>query len=162
MADRKYYVTDVTATNDNGTVKLQGDWMGYQAIVGLKLPFKCALTKFSIHQENRSGGSEALRSGKIMLKRCWLNLFNSGGFTVDVKDENSLEKSKYTFTTRNQGTLNSELGLIPFDESGKKYDFPVIGNSEDMRLTITSDMPSPLCITGTGFLGDYLNDARDI
>lgn len=162
MADRKYYVTDMTLTDDNGKVKLRGNWISYQAIAGLKLPFKCKLSKFYIHQEQRTGGSQALRSGKLNLTRCWLNLFNSGGFRVNVKNENNLEESNYHFTTRNQGTLNSQLGLTPFDESGKKYDFQVIGDNEDMRITIDSDEPSPICITGTGFKGDYLNDARDI
>lgn len=162
MADRKYYITDANLTAEDGKVKLRGDWRGYHAIAGLKLPFKCALTKYYIHQEQSSSGSQALRSGKINLTRCWLNLFNSGGFTVNVKDESSKVESQYHFTTRNQGTLSNELGLIPFDESGKKYEFPVVGNNEDMRITITSDEPSPICITGTGFKGDYVNDARDI
>lgn len=162
MADRRYYVTDARLTSDNGKVKLQGNWIGLQAITGLKIPFKCVLTKYYIHQENRSGNSEALRSGRLNLKYCWLNLFNSGGFDVLVTDESNKSESKYHFTTRNQGTLNSELGLIPFDESGKKFGFPVIGNSNDMRITVDSDTPSPLCITGTGFQGDYLNDAKDI
>lgn len=162
MADRKYYVTDANLTADNGKIRLQGDWMGYQAIAGLKLPFECKLSKFYIHQEQRTGGSQALRSGKLNLSRCWLNLFNSGGFSVKVKNETNLSESDYHFTTRNQGTLNAKLGLIPFDESGKKYEFNAIGSNEEIRITITSDEPSPLCITGTGFIGDYLNDARDI
>lgn len=162
MADRKYYIVDTTLTHDNGKVKLQGNWIGYQAVSGLKIPFKCVLSKYYIHQEQRTGDSQALRSGKLNLTRCWINLFNSGGFSVKVKDENSKAESSYHFTTRNQGTLNSQLGLIPLDESGKKYDFSVIGDSDNMRLTITSDEPSPLCITGTGFRGDYINDARDV
>lgn len=162
MADRKYFITNFTISPENSKVKLQGDWRDYQAITGLKIPFKCVLSKYYIHQEQKTGGSQALRSGKINLKRCWLNLFNSGGFRINVKDEKSNAESDYHFTTRNQGTLNSELGLIPLDESGKKYEFPVIGDSDDMRLTVTSDEPSPIYITGTGFIGDYLNDARDI
>lgn len=162
MADRKYFVKEALLTSDNGKITLQGDWKNYSVIAGLKIPFKCSLSKFYIHQEDRNGNTKPLRSGLINIKRCWINLINSGGFHVTVTDESSQAQSSYDFTTRNQGTLNSELGSIPFDESGKKYDFPVIGNNENLRVVIDSDMPSPLCITGTGFRGDYINDARDV
>lgn len=162
MAIGRYDVNEASLTNDNGKVIINGNWMGLNAIAGLKMPFHCVFTKYMIHQKLQSGETLPLRSGKINLKRCWLNLFNSGGFIVTVEDESSQVKSKYAFTTRNTGTLNNQLSQMPLDDSGKKWEFGVLGNSENMRISVDSDEPTPLCITGTGFIGDYINDARDI
>lgn len=162
MSDVSYNVISDQLIDGKTTMEINGDWRGYGAIVGLKLPFICDFSRFFLRQQSQGDYRPPLNSGKLNIKQGWLNLFKSGGVYVDVKDTQSNSMATYKYTTRWLGTRSAALEKRPIMDVPERWVFPLVGINESLYVTARSDEPSPLCIVGTGFKGDYNNDAQDV
>lgn len=157
-----YRVIDADLTDGETKITVNGNLLGTGVILGLHLPFDCDLSRYYLRESNSGNRRPSLYSGKLNLKKGWLDLWRSGGVTIKVSDIPSHSVATYKFTTRNTGTDSAQTYQKPMIENPERFTFPLVGQSEFVRVNINSDEPKPLCVTGIGYIGDYNNDAQDV
>lgn len=148
----KYWVVSATGrafefpTLVAGKVDLPGDWDGVRLFVGRSYEFRYQFSKFLIKVEDRQGGMKSETTGRLQLRRGWVNYFNSGPFTVHVG-------TKYRYLMSGKRLGEYELGAPGY--SSGQHRFPLLSNVNTCVVTVVSDNPAPLSLIGAGWIGNY-------
>lgn len=130
----------------DGKVELQGDFTGIPLYVGAAYEFRYDFSKFLLKVEDRQGGIKSETTGRLQLKRGWVNYNASGPFTVHVG-----AKFKYLMSGKRLGEY--VLGGNPY--ASGQHRFPLMSNVETCEVSLTSDHPGPLALIGAGWTGNY-------
>lgn len=160
--DGKYAVVTDDGTfkevNADGTVVLNGNFVGKHIVCGLMYTFRIALSTIYVKTEGERG-VQALLEGRLQLRQLWLNYADSGYFKVkvDVFDKDEYE---YINTGRTLGTSTSILGKLMF--STGKFTVPVQSLNTNCRISVESDAPAPVALIGAGWTGNYVRRTKQI
>lgn len=135
-------------------VKVEGDLTG-QAIVGVPFKMRYSFSRFLIKHEDQNG-TQTEDSGRLQLRRAWVNYQNTGALDALVTNEfrtfrNTL--NGYTLGNQSIGTPNIGDG---------QFRFPMNGNALTTRLVLESDYPTPVSIVGCGWEASYARKAQSI
>lgn len=126
-------------------IRLKGNLSSGMFIVGEAFTFRYVFSKFLYKIEDQNG-IKTEQSGRLQVRRAWVNHENTGGFTVDVCGE-----FQYGMTGKILGALT--LGTQGFATG--QFRFPVMKHADDCRVTVESYLPTPVTIIGAGWTGAY-------
>lgn len=138
-------------------VYLNGDHRGRRFVVGRQFLFLYEFSKFLIKQTADDGSISTEDSGRLQLRRAWLNYESSGTFEINVS--NGYKEYVYTMSG---GRIGSEVRLGELNLGTGQYRFPVTGNALKQSVTLMSDTPNPLNVIGCGFEGNYVRRSSGI
>lgn len=130
----------------DGLITIEGDYVDVPMFIGRVYEFRYQFSKFLIKVEDRQGGMKSETTGRLQLRRGWVNYSNSGPFTVHVGD-----KFKYVMSGKRLGQY--VIGA-PGQASGQ-HRFPLLSNVETCKVVITSSNPGSLSLIGAGWTGNY-------
>lgn len=136
---------------------LNGDQRGRKYVVGREFQFLYKFSKFLIKQTADDGTISTEDSGRLQLRRAWLNYELSGSFQIGV--DNGYASYSYTMAG---GRLGSEVRLGELNLGTGQYRFPVTGNALKQNVILTSSTPNPLNVIGCGFEGNYVRRSSGI
>lgn len=136
---------------------LNGDQRGRKYVVGREFQFLYKFSKFLIKQTADDGTISTEDSGRLQLRRAWLNYELSGAFQIGV--DNGYASYSYTMAG---GRLGSEVRLGELNLGTGQYRFPVTGNALKQNVILTSSTPNPLNVIGCGFEGNYVRRSSGI
>lgn len=127
------------------TLEIPGDQTGKGFTVGVAYEFRYVFSKFLIKTEDQNG-TKAETTGRLQIRRAWVNYEDSGSFVVTVCGQ-----YKYRMTGRKLGAV--VLGQAALDTN--KFQFPVMTNATNCQVMVTSEEPTPLALIGAGWSGVY-------
>lgn len=125
--------------------KLPGNNQGKGFTIGVTYEFRYVFSKFLIKTED-STGTKSETTGRLQIRRAWVNYEDSGSFSVVVCGQ-----YEYRMTGRKLGAV--VLGQAALDTN--KFQFPVMTNANNCHVQISSTDPTPLAIIGAGWSGVY-------
>lgn len=137
---------------DGGVLKVYGDQRGKTFFVGRIYEFEYEFSKFLIKQRDAQGSISTEDSGRLQLRRAWVNYELSGAFQVFVQRGRE-EPWVYTMSG---GRLGVDFTLGELNVGTGQFRFPMSGNAKSLTVGIKSDTPTPMNIIGCGWEGNYL------
>lgn len=135
---------------------LQGDLRGQVVYVGRAYEFLYEFSKFLIKTQSDDGSVSTEDSGRLQLRKCWVNYHESGAFNIEVFNGTT------TFNYMAGGPDIGSITLGHLDLQTGQQRFTVNGNATRQRVTVRSDTPQPLNIVGCGFEGNYIRRSNGI
>ena len=138
-------------------IALNGDRSGEQFVVGREYTFHYEFSKFLIKQTADDGSTTTEDSGRLQLRKAWLNYESSGAFKVSVYNGST----EYIYTMSG-GRLGTELKLGELALGTGQMRFPVTGNALYQTVSIYSSNPTPLNVIGCGWEGNYVRRTSGI
>ncbi len=132
-------------------LELDGDQRGTAYIVGRRFEFGYGFSKLLIKQTGDDGSSNTEDSGRLQLRRAWVNYGDSGAFEIVVDNGSTTYSYKMA-----GGRLGSNLTTGQLNVGTGQFKFPVSGNALRQDVYLFSDAPVPLNIIGCGWEGNYL------
>ena len=158
-ADGRVITYEPQGDNWNATpeVHITGDMSGVAVAVGFLYDFQYVFSRFLIKQTQQDGTTTTEDSGRLQLRRAWVNYQETGAFTVNVDNG----RSAYHYDVN--GRIGSErLRVGQKVLTTGQYRFPVAGNATNQEVSITSFKATPLSIIGCGWEGNYMRRANGI
>lgn len=146
--------TDGTVTEfivDSETITLNDDLEGVTVFLGYNFKFTYQFSKFLIKKTDDNGMVSTEDSGRLQLRRAWVNFEDSGQFYVEV--ENQSRTFQYNMGAGFIGSKTTTVGLSTLHTA--QYRFPVVGNARYNTVTMWSEAPTPLNVIGCGWEGNY-------
>ena len=143
---------------ESDTIKIQGDITRTVLFIGLSYSFDYEFSKFLIRQSDNQGKIKAVDTGRLQLRRAWVNYGNSGFFKVKVY--NGSTEYVYRMTGSVIGSKSSALGVLSISDG--QFKFPCMGKAENVTVRLTSDTPTPLSLIGCGWEGAYVRRTSSI
>lgn len=135
----------------------QGNRSGEYVVFGREYEFQYEFSKFLIKQTADDGSTSTEDIGRLQLRRAWLNFENSGAFEVNVNNGSS----QFVYAMSG-GRLGTQTFLGSLSLGTGQFKFPVTGNAQAQRVTISSSNPNPLNIIGCGWEGNYMRRSSGI
>ena len=126
--------------------------------VGVAYEFKYVFSKFLIKQFDNNGKVKTVDTGRLQLKRAWVNYQHSGFFKIEVTKGGNTYVSRMTGIQL--GAKSSELGKLALSDG--QFRFACQGKAEDVDVVLTSDTPTPLSLIGCGWEGLYVRRTSSI
>lgn len=143
---------------EDEVVVFKGNFEDKTLVFGLSIHFLYEFSRFLIKQSNRDGRIQTVDTGRLQLRRSWINYQNSGFFEVTVSS-NGVDY-KYEMSGTQLGSRNAVLGVLNV-ESGQ-FRYPCVGRAEDTKVVVESKTPTPLSIIGAGWSGVYIRRTQNI
>ncbi|QOC57615.1 putative tail tubular protein B [Erwinia phage pEp_SNUABM_10] len=137
--------------NNDPFLRFNGNTEGRRLVVGFNIPFRYEFSKFLIKQTADDGSTNTEDSGRLQLRRAWVNYENSGAFTIEVENQSRL--FSYDMAGGRLGSENLRVGRLNLGTG--QYRFPVPGNAKYNTVRIVSDNTTPLNVIGCGWEGNY-------
>lgn len=137
--------------SSNPIVKLQGNKEGVIMVCGFNYEFRYVFSKFLIKKTADDGTTSTEDSGRLQLRRAWVNYQESGTFIIDVT--NSSRTFRYTMSGARLNSAALKAGALNLGTG--QFRFPVSGNALYNTVALYSDTPTPLAIIGAGWEGNY-------
>lgn len=136
----------VTYLTSSPIVELVGDFTGQKLIIGRIFKFKVVFSTFMIKQQAQDGGAISVVDGRLQLHHITINYVNSGYYKVIVNDKEYIQ-SMYSFNTGDKlGVCNFKTGVLKV---------PVQTQNTKARISIESDLPTPVAFVGGSWEGRY-------
>lgn len=136
---------------------LVGDQRGRQFVIGRQYLFIYEFSKFLLKQTADDGSTQTEDTGRLQLRRAWVNYETSGAFEINVRNDST----EYVYSMAG-GRLGSEIILGELNLGTGQYRFPVTGNARKHSVSLLSDTPTPLTVIGCGFEGNYVRRTSGI
>lgn len=136
---------------------LVGDQRGKVFTVGRQYLFTYVFSKFLLKQTADDGSTQTEDSGRLQLRRAWVNYEQSGAFEINVAND----FKQYVYSMAG-GRLGAEIRLGLLNLGTGQYKFPVTGNALKHTVTLLSDTPNPLTVIGCGFEGNFVRRSSGI
>lgn len=141
----------------NPVIRMTGDVSNKDIAIGFPYRFDYVFSKFLIKQDQNDGTTTTEDSGRLQLRRAWVNYQETGAFDVEV--DNGRHVYKYLVN----GRIGSErLRLGQKVTTTGQYRFPVAGNALNQQVRVTSFNATPLSIIGCGWEANYMRRANGI
>ncbi|UGC97346.1 tail tubular protein [Klebsiella phage vB_KpnP_ZK2] len=138
-------------------IRISGDISGKNIVIGFLYDFQYVFSRFLIKQEQNDGTTSTEDSGRLQLRRAWVNYQDTGAFTVIV--DNGSREFNYLVNAR-VGSTGLRLGQKATTTG--QYRFPVTGNALYQKVSLSSFNASPVSIIGCGWEGNYMRRANGI
>ena len=138
-------------------IRISGDLSGKDIVIGFLYDFQYVFSRFLIKQEQNDGTTSTEDSGRLQLRRAWVNYQDTGAFTVSV--ENGNREFSYLVNAR-VGSTGLRLGQKATTTG--QYRFPVTGNALYQKVSLSSFNASPVSIIGCGWEGSYSRRSNGI
>lgn len=145
------YMEFVATDFKDGKVILPGNWVGKKMVVGRLFNFKMTFSELMLKSTDERG-TKSDTEGRLQLRNMWVNHVDSGYFKVSVGHKDK-EIYMYEMTGRIIGSGNNKLGSMPL-ETGQ-FKFPIQGVASNVVITVESPYPTPVCLIGAGWEGNY-------
>lgn len=142
--------------DEDGIVKLIGDYTNRTVICGFTYLFKIVLSTPYVKQSTDKGVN-ALLEGRLQLRQLWFNFADSGYFKVNVEiaDKDTYE---YINTGRILGTSSVVFNEMPF--STGQFKVPVQSLNTKCTISVETEEPTPIALIGAGWIGNYVRRTR--
>lgn len=138
-------------------IYLAGNRQGNRITLGIEYTFHYEFSKFLIKSTSDDGSVSTEDSGRLQLRKAWLNYERSGSFEIAVHNGST----QYTYTMSG-ARLGTEIVLGSLTLGTGQFRFPVTGNALRQRVTLTSSNPNPLNVIGCGWEGNYIRRSSGI
>lgn len=142
--------------DEDGIVRLIGDYTGKTVICGFTYLFKIVLSTPYVKQSTDKGVN-ALLEGRLQLKQLWFNFADSGYFKVIVDIANK-DTYEYINTGRILGTASATLNKMPF--STGQFKVPIQSLNTKCTISVETKEPTPIALIGAGWIGNYVRRTR--
>lgn len=142
-------ITEFIVSGDN--IYVDGDLTDSVVFLGYNFKFTYEFSKFLIKKTDDNGMVSTEDSGRLQLRRAWVNFEDSGQFYVDV--ENQSRTFQYNMGAGYIGSKTTTVGHSTLHTA--QYRFPVGGNARYNTVTLWSEAPTPLNVIGCGWEGNY-------
>lgn len=142
----------------NGALVFDGDLRGAHLFIGEAYTMEYVFSKFLIKSTAADGSVATEDTGRLQLRRAWVNYEKSGNFVISV--DNQGRKNSYAMTGQRLGNKQLLLGYSTLDTGQFRY--PVGGNAQRLQITLSSDTPNPVAIIGAGWEGNYVRRSSGI
>lgn len=142
----------------NSKLVLTGNLEGRKVFVGFNMKFRYVFSKFLIKKIAEDGTISTEDTGRLQLRRSWVNYEDSGAFIVNVVNQG--REFNYTMAGARIGT--SALRASKLNVGTGQFKFPTNGNALHNTVSILSDTTTPLNIIGCGWEGNYIRRASGI
>lgn len=142
----------------DGTIKMSGDLTGETLVFGAAYTMKYVFSKFLIKKSAPDGSTSTEDTGRLQLRRGWVNYEVSGNFKLTVNNQG--RQAEYRMTGKRLGTQGMTLGQDNLDTGQFRY--PLGGNAKNLTVTLSSDTPNPVAIIGGGWEGNYVRRSSGI
>lgn len=139
-------------------VYIEGDWRGTKLFIGKEYEMRYKFSKFLIKTTDNRGGSGTEASGRLQLRRAWINYEQSGAFNVNVSIAG--RQFNYVMSSKPLGSSTWQLSS-PAYATGQ-FRFPVGGNALNVDVTLTSSTPNPVVVIGAGWEAVYVRRSSGI
>ena len=134
-----------------------GNRAGEDVAFGKAYEFEYEFSKLLIKNQSDDGTVSTEDTGRLQLRRAWVNYQQSGPFDVFVNNGST------TYEYRMAGARIGPQSIIGVLNLGSgQFPFPVPGNALYQRVTVKSDFPTPLGIIGAGWEGNYIRRTSGI
>ncbi|WYW04239.1 tail protein [Pseudomonas phage vB_PpuP-Kallioja] len=165
LADSVFYTIDaqgVLLRHDGpwpsgSKLYFSGNRTGEYVVFGREYEFQYEFSKFLIKQTADDGSTSTEDIGRLQLRRAWLNYEDSGSFEINVNNGSS----EFVYVMAG-GRLGTQTYLGELSLGTGQFKFPVTGNAQAQRVTISSSNPNPLNIIGCGWEGNYMRRSSGI
>lgn len=142
----------------NGMVQFDGDVRGQVCFAGETYEMLYEFSKFLIKTTDASGNSATEDTGRLQLRRAWVNYEKTGNFRIEVYNQGRV--FTYEMTGNRLGTRDLVIGHSNVDTGQFRY--PVAGNAKVVTAILKSDTPNPVSIIGGGWEGSYVRRSSGI
>lgn len=143
---------------NNHKLVYDGNLEGVKMYIGFNFNFRYVFSKFLIKKTADDGSVSTEDTGRLQLRRAWLNYENTGAFYVEV--ENLSRLWTYTMGGGRLGSDNVRVGMLSLGTG--QFRFPVAGNALYNTVRILSDHTTPLNVIGCGWEGAYTSRTSGI
>lgn len=142
--------------NDAGGYYVRGNWSGKTMVVGEPYTLKYVFTTITI---KRAQGDVQISdtSGRLQLRNMRVNYADSGYFRVSVENSGR-QPFEYVFTGATLGDSSATLGA-PSIKTGA-FKFPIMGKSENIVVSVSSDNPKPVALLNAEWEGFYVRRSQ--
>lgn len=141
-----------------GSFSIAGNIANQTVIVGRLYEMRYVFSKFLIKQAQQDGGVETVDSGRLQLRRAWINYQDTGALLLTVN--NGVRDFQYTLNGYTLGSVEFHVGDVNVGDG--QFRIPVTGNAKNQTVTLSSDWPTPVSVIGCGWQGSYVRASRPI
>jgi len=152
-----YYIKTV-ATIENEALIYEGDLTSED--FGFGLPYTATyeisevVAKAAAGADPQNGGSVPITEGRLQLY--WMNFRYSGSGYFKVTVSNlGREDNEYVFNGRESSYVDNEVGALPIKSEGF-FRVPLLGRSDRLTVTISSDDILPFRLISADWIGNLL------
>lgn len=138
---------------------VQGDVSGKQLVVGQKYAFKYRFSTITVKEDAAGGGTQAVVTGRLQLRRMSMSYERTGFFKISVTTEGR-QPFIYKFTGKVSGDFNNILGK-PVLATGV-FRFPVMAKNTEVSIDVENDSPMPNTLLNATWDGYFVNHTRRI
>ena len=117
-------------------------------IAGTKFTASVILSTIFVREEQNN-----IIPGTLNLRYCVVRHHNTGPYTASIVRKNRASKD-YTFNHETVDAMDANLS-DPFFEVDGVFKFPLMGFSDDLSITISSDYPNPMNLTNIELAGKF-------
>lgn len=136
-----------------------GDLTGQQLVVGQKYNFKYRFSTLTVKEDAPGGGTQAVVTGRLQLRRMSMSYESTGFFKVSVTTQGR-EPFVYKFTGKVAGDFDNILGQ-PVLATGV-FRFPVMAKNTEVAIDVENDSPMPNTLLNSTWDGYFVNHTRRI
>ncbi|AYM47388.1 tail protein [Pectobacterium phage PP81] len=142
----------------NPTITFDGNLEGVTLFLGFNFLFTYEFSKFLIKKQADDGSIASEDTGRLQLRRAWVNYEDSGAFRIEVQNQSrTFEYLMGGARVGSQGLRASRLNVAT-----GQYRFPVNGDARLNTVRIFSDYTTPLNVIGCGWEGNYMKRTTGI
>ncbi|HDG1675047.1 TPA: hypothetical protein PFE07_004545 [Kluyvera cryocrescens] len=143
-------------TNDK--IWVNGNYAGKTVTIGRSYSFVYEFSKLLIKNTADDGSTATESSGRLQLRRVYLNYKNTGAFNIIVNN------GATTFITDQAGAAigTNDLRLNTINIQSAQVRFAATGNAKNLSVALYSDHPTPISIVGAGWEGMYFRRTNGI
>lgn len=136
---------------------IAGDHRLSSVCVGVRYKFHYRFSTLMVREGQQGGGSQALVTGRLQLRRFSVSYDSSGHFiaTVTPKGRNPYH---YKFTNKIVGDTGSVIGSVELGEG--VFRFPLHGRNLDVTIDIANETPFPNTLLNATWEGFYVNHSQ--
>lgn len=144
-----------TPTRDGSTLTLNGDWSDYPMIVGTAFNMSIELSEQFVRDNQ---GAPVV--GTLQLKTLTVYHRDTSYYKV-VVDPTGRDVREMAYTAKTVGALDLLLNRNILSPPVKQH-FPIMASSGGVKITLESDNPAPVNLTGLEFAAAFVGGKRSI
>lgn len=141
-----------------GRIDINGDVTTMSVFIGSAYEMTYEFSKFLIKKQAQDGSIATEDSGRLQLRRAWVNYEDTGNFTVEVN--NQARTGVYQMTGKRTGVNTTVIGQVALGTG--QFRFPLAGNAKRITVALSSSTPNPVSIIGAGWEGNYVRRSNGI
>ena len=143
---------------NNIKVSLAGNLTGQTIFIGRNINFLYTFSKLLIKNTADDGTTSTESSGRLQLKRTYLNYKDTGAMDLIVDNGST----SYVYNQAGALIGTDQLRTNRVNIQTGQVRFPTTGNAKNITISIFSAHPTPISIVGCGWEGTYIRRTNGI